>query len=182
MPARAISGVAQPPMAVPAKLTLPRLAFHRRMMVRSVVLLPAPLRPSSTVMAPAGTSKSTPCKMWYWPIWVCTPSSTSSGSGTIAAPGGDAQIGLLHDRRADHFGRRAIRHQATVVEHDNTVGEALDHVHFVLNQQDGLVARALDALDQLQDHGHVGNRHARGRFIEHEDSWLERHHDGHLEL
>ena len=65
MPARAMSGVAQAPISVPANVTWPRLGFHSPMMVRSVVVLPAPLRPSSTVMAPSGTLKSTPCRMWY---------------------------------------------------------------------------------------------------------------------
>jgi hypothetical protein len=82
-----MSGVAQPPISLPANITLPRLGFHSPMMVRSVVGLPAPLRPSSTVIAPCGTTKSTPCRMWYCPMWVCTPSSVNSGSA-IRAPSG----------------------------------------------------------------------------------------------
>ena len=41
----------------------PREARHRPMMVRRHVVLPAPLRPSSMVVRPAGASKSTPCRM-----------------------------------------------------------------------------------------------------------------------
>src|SRR3990170_3449703 len=129
MPARAMSGVAEPPISRPAKVTRPALGFHSPMMVRSVVVLPAPLRPSSTVIAPAGTAKSTPCRMWYWPMWVCTPSSVSNASGMGGALGGNAQVGLLHYGRADHLGRRAVGHQPAVVQHDDAVGEALDHVH-----------------------------------------------------
>jgi hypothetical protein len=52
-------------------------ARHRPMMVRSVVVLPAPLRPSSMVSCPRGTARSTPCRMWYAPMCVCTPCSVS---------------------------------------------------------------------------------------------------------
>jgi hypothetical protein len=58
-----MSGVATPPMSRPSNVTRPALGFHRPMMVRSVVVLPAPFLPSSTVMAPRGTAKSTPCRM-----------------------------------------------------------------------------------------------------------------------
>src|SRR6185503_12903415 len=107
----------------------PALGFHSPMMVRSVVVLPAPFRPNSTVMAPFGTSKSTPCRMWYWPTWVCTPSSVRRASGMRGPRAGDAQVGLLHHRRPDHRGRLAVGHQPPVVQDDDTVGEAPDHVH-----------------------------------------------------
>src|SRR5689334_14518740 len=138
MPARAMSGAAQPPMAWPANLTVPRLGCHRPMMVRKVVVLPAPLRPSSTVMAPSGTAKFTPCRMWYCPMCVCTPSSSKSGSGMAAASGRNSQVGLLHDRRANDIGRCTIRHQTSVVQDDDAVGEAAHHIHFVFDQQNGL--------------------------------------------
>src|SRR5436190_10906659 len=188
MPAREISGVAQPPISWPAKVTLPRLGFHSPMMVRRVVVLPAPLRPSRTVMAPRGTTKSTPCRMWYWPMWVCTPSSVSKGSAmgrlrrTGPGAGCDTQIGLLHHRGADHLGRLAVGDQPPVVQHDDAVGQALDHVHLVLDQQNGLVALALELLDEVEDDRHVVHRHAGRRLVEHEDVRLKRHHDGHLEL
>src|SRR5581483_7567072 len=155
MPAREMSGVASPPISRPANVTLPRLGFHNPMMVRNVVVLPAPLRPSSTVMAPFGTEKSTPCRMWYWPIWVCTPCSVSSASA-MGGPRGcglrlgcDAEVGFLHHRRADHLGGLAVGHQSPVVQHDDAVGEALHHVHLVLDEQDGLVALALEPLDEV---------------------------------
>ena len=37
----------------------------------SVVVLPAPLRPSSVTTSPARTSKSTPCRMWDSPYQAC---------------------------------------------------------------------------------------------------------------
>src|SRR5262249_12425999 len=155
MPARAMSGAAQPAMLRPANRKRPRLGFHSPMMVRKVVVLPAPLRPSSTVMAPSGTAKSTPCRMWYWPMWGCTPSSANSGSAMARAPGRNTQIGLLHDRRANHLGRQTIGHQASVVQDDDAIGEASHHVHFVLNQQNRLVTLGLQRLDQLEHDRHV---------------------------
>ena len=41
----------------------PAEARHNPMMVRNVVVLPAPLRPSSIVVRPSGTPRSTPCRM-----------------------------------------------------------------------------------------------------------------------
>ena len=59
-----LAGVAAgPPICLPSKTTRPCDAGHSPMIVRSVVVLPAPLRPSSIVTASAGTSKSTPCRM-----------------------------------------------------------------------------------------------------------------------
>src|SRR5262245_24986815 len=144
MPARAMACAGKPPIAWPANVTCPRLGFHKPMIVRSVVVLPAPLRPKSTVRSPSGTSKSTPCRMWYCPMCVCMPASVSSGSGMAGAPGRDPEVGLLHDRRANHLGRRPVRHQAAVVQHDDAIGEAAHHLHFVLDQQNGLAALGLE--------------------------------------
>eukprot|EP00952_Eustigmatos_sp_NYUAD-ZCMA_P000238 661-Eustigmatos_ZCMA.PRE.1 len=54
--------------------------------MRSVVVLPAPLRPSSMVSWLAGTTRSTPCRMWYAPMCVCTPSSVSSALAWALMP------------------------------------------------------------------------------------------------
>jgi len=47
----------------PFRVICPARVRHSPMMVRSVVVLPAPLRPNSMVTAPLGTSKLTPCRM-----------------------------------------------------------------------------------------------------------------------
>ena len=59
-----MSGVARASIAALSKAMLPALARHNPMMVRKVVVLPAPLRPSSTVSLPTGTVRLTPCRMW----------------------------------------------------------------------------------------------------------------------
>src|SRR5690348_15964142 len=119
MPARAISGVESLVMSRPSNTMLPALAFHRPMMVRRVVVLPAPLRPSRTARPPRGTTRSTPCRMWYWPMWVCTPDSVNKGSGMFRC----SKIGFLYDFRLHDFARFTVRHQRAVVQHDDAVGQ-----------------------------------------------------------
>src|SRR5687767_3322598 len=148
MPRRARSGVAVRVISLPSKLILPADARHKPMIVRRQVVLPAPLRPSSMVSEFGGTEKSTPCRMWYCPMRVLTPRS-SRRSGTS-----DAQIGFLNDRRGDDLGRLAVGDELALVQHDDAVGERPDHVHLVLDQQDGLLAACLDALNQVEDHRH----------------------------
>src|SRR5512147_3118783 len=113
------------------------------MTVRKAVVLPAPLRPRSIVSPARGTSKSTPCRMWYWPMCVLTPASASSGSGIAGTSLCDAEIGLLHDRRGDHRVGLAVGDQFALVQHDDAVGERAHDVHLVLDQQDRLVALRL---------------------------------------
>src|SRR5437016_2058177 len=60
----------------------------------SVVVLPAPLRPSSVTSSPSPTSKSTPCRMCDSPYQACMRSTLSSGSDDLAMAGPD--IGLDH--------------------------------------------------------------------------------------
>src|SRR6266850_1755464 len=134
MPRRASSGVGVRVMSCWSNRTLPAEARHRPMIVRREVVLPAPLRPRSMVSEFGATLKSTPCRMWYWPMCVLTPLSCSR-SGTS-----DSEIGFLHDRRRNDFGGRALGDELALVQHDDAVGERAHHVHLVLDEQHGLVA------------------------------------------
>src|SRR5436190_7306392 len=136
MSSPAICGVSAAVMSWPSNTSLPCDACHRPMMVRSAVVLPAPLRPSSMVSSPRGTARSTPCRMWYWSMCVCTPASVSNGSGTSSFLH-DAQIGFLHHRRCDDFRRLAVCDELPLVQHDDAVGQRADHVHLVFHQQHG---------------------------------------------
>ena len=51
----------------PETSTLPARGRRKPMMEFIVVVLPAPLRPSSATSSPAFTSSETPCKMWLSP-------------------------------------------------------------------------------------------------------------------
>jgi hypothetical protein len=63
------------------------------------------------------TAKSTPCRMWYWPMCVLTASSARSAATR------DPEIRFLHDRRSDHLGRRAVGDELALMQHDDAVGE-----------------------------------------------------------
>src|SRR5918995_639641 len=45
---------------------------------RSVVVLPAPLRPSRVTTSPGATSRPTPCRMWLSPYQASRPDTSSS--------------------------------------------------------------------------------------------------------
>src|SRR5258706_3388953 len=179
MPARAISGVAAAVMSRPRKWTAPRLAFHSPMMVLNVVVLPAPLRPRSTVISPSGTSRSTPWRMWYWPMCVCTPASLRSASAIFGRR--YAEVGLLHDGRRHHGGRIPIGDDTPFVQDEDAIGEGADHFELVLDQQHRAIALALDVVDEVEDDGHFVHAHAGGRLVEHQHLRLEGEEDRHLE-
>src|SRR5438128_1741743 len=111
MPKRARSGVDVFVISLPPNFTVPAEAFHNPMIVRKHVVLPAPLRPRSIVSDFSGTEKSTPCRMWYCPIWVFTPASWRSSATD------NAQVGFLHDRRGDHLGGLAVGDELALVQH-----------------------------------------------------------------
>jgi hypothetical protein len=52
----------------------------------------------------------------------------------------------------------------------------------VLDQEHGLVTLQLYLIDEVEDHRHLVEAHARGRFVEHEDPRLQRQEDRDLEL
>src|SRR5256885_3832533 len=104
---------------------VPAEARHKPMIVRRQVVLPAPLRPSSMVSEFGATPKSTPCRMWYCPMCVFMLSSWSRSRT------GYAQVSLLHDRRGYDFGRRALRDELALVQHDDAIRERAHYIHLV---------------------------------------------------
>ena len=60
MPSRAIRFDKSRDVSVPSNVILPSRRGTMPMIDRSVVVLPAPLRPSSVTTSPAATSKATP--------------------------------------------------------------------------------------------------------------------------
>src|SRR5690242_17007720 len=131
MPSRAMAWGRRPWMGRPSKRTVPRLGGSTPITVRMVVVLPAPLRPSSTVTASGRTRSETPCRMWCWPMFVCTPSSSSTSG--MRAP---EVRGLDLRARAD-LGGRPVGDEAAVLQHRDRVGQGHHHVDLVLDEQDG---------------------------------------------
>src|SRR5882757_7634333 len=126
----------------------------------SVVVLPAPLRPSSVTTSPAFTLKSMPWRIWDSPYQACRFSTASTGlpevAGVVAI--GAAiftsamtcpQIGFLDALVLGQVGVIAFRQHMTARQHGNDIGEVGHHAEIMLDHQDGVLRR--DALDQRRD-------------------------------
>src|SRR5689334_10223977 len=101
-----------------------------------VVVLPAPLRPSSVTTSPARTSKVTPCRTWDSPYQACSPSTARSAAALAMA---NSEIGFAHtgiggDRVIIAFGQ-----DAATREHRDAVREIGDDAEIVLDHQHGAI-------------------------------------------
>src|SRR3954468_23145622 len=102
------------------------------MIVRSSVLLPTPLRPRIERLWFALSMSETPSSTTASPY----PARTSRSSSMRLS-----QVDLAHARiAADLFGR-ALDEDAAADHHDDAAGEAEHHVHVVLDEEDGELAR-----------------------------------------
>src|SRR4051812_12717977 len=147
----------------------------------SVVVLPAPLRPSSVTTSPAFTLKLTPCRMWDSPYQASRFSTASTGLPAAAAVGRSAivtsgmpgsQIGFLDALVFRQLGIVALRQHMTARQHGDDVGEIGDHAQIMLDHQDGVFRR--DALDQRGDLVDVLVTHAGHRLVEQHHFPIER--------
>src|SRR3989442_7105606 len=124
------------------------------MMVRSSVLLPTPLRPRMATLPFCGTASETPSSTMASPY----PARMSRSSSIFP------EIHLAHARiEADLVGR-AFDQDPPADHHDDAAGEAEHHVHVVLDEEHGELAR------EIRDHGEelgaLALRHAGGRLIQ----------------
>src|SRR5215472_169003 len=115
----------------------------------SVVVLPAPLRPSSVTTSPTKTSKLAPWSTWDSPYQACSPSTASSGAVLGLSMAG-SEIGLAHAGMGRDGVIVALGHHATAREHSNAVGQVGDHAEIVLDHQHRAVGR-----DPLDERGHA---------------------------
>ena len=132
--------------SVPWMRTEPREPVRPRM-ARSVVVRPAPLRPSS-VTTSWPTRISTPCRICDSSYQACRPEISSAGvlmhvfAIRLRCPCRPASRRVARD-----FGIRAFRQHRSARQHGDGVGDRRHHVHVVFDHQDG--AAGADALDQL---------------------------------
>src|SRR4051812_45072094 len=122
----------------------------------SVVVLPAPLRPSSVTTSPSRTSKSMPCRMCDSPYQACRSFTRRRASGT--------EVRLLHAGIGGDGRIVALRKDLAALQDGDAVRERGDHRQVVLDHQHGAVRRR--ALDEGGDALDIAVRHARGRLIE----------------
>src|ERR1044071_1793319 len=150
------------------------------MMLRMVVVLPAPFRPMSTVTAARRAVRVTPWRIWCCPINVWRP-STSSTVSLISAKTA-AEIGRLHVRVATDGYRGVIGDEAPGLERGDRVRESHDHVDLVLHEEDRAVSATPDGLDERDDGRHFLQAHTCGGLVEQQHVGVQGKEDAHLEL
>src|SRR2546426_737366 len=180
-PSCAISCVRRPWMGWPRNSTPPARGRRYPMIVRRVVVFPAPFRPTRQTTSRGPTPSDTDRKMWL--AWMNTSTaSTVSMARPSPRPGApaddrvdDAPVGL--DR-----GRRAVGEHAPLVEGDDPVGVAEDDVHVVLDLDNRLDADPPGGRDErLHDRRLVRRAHAGRRLVEQDDLRPQRERRCHVE-
>src|SRR4051812_17526565 len=113
----------------------------------SVVVLPAPLRPSSVTTSPSCTLKLTPCKMWDSPYHACR--SLIASRGVVVSSMTCPHVGFAHFRIGRNGFVIAFGQHATARQHGDGVGQVGDHRQVMLDHQHSAVGG--DALDKLRN-------------------------------
>src|SRR6478609_9403995 len=151
----------------------------------SVVVLPAPLRPSRVTTSPAFTSKLIPCRMWDSPYqasrlrtWRMLPLLAAfAGASAIAVSGmTSSQIRFLDALVLGEFGVIALREHLPARQHGDDVGEIGHDAQIMLDHQDGVFRR--DPLDERGDLVDVLMAHAGHRLVEQHHLRIERQRGG----
>src|SRR5205807_10333494 len=117
--------------------TMPMIDFR-------VVVLPAPLRPTSVTSSPLRTSRSTPCKTCDSPYQAWSPRASSMLGSQVRG----LHRGVLRDLRVVAF-----RQHLAAGQHGDALRDAGDDAHVVLDHQHGAALRG--ALDERGDAVHV---------------------------
>src|SRR6201990_349941 len=111
----------------PRKSMLPSRRGTSPMIDFSVVVLPAPLRPSSVTTSPSRTSKSTPCRIWLSPYQAFKPLISSIDGSQI----GGHDLRVLRDT-----GVIALGQHTSAGQHGDLVAQAFDDREIVLHHKD----------------------------------------------
>src|SRR5215470_1313086 len=98
------------------------------MMVRSVVVLPAPLRPTRHTTSRSRTSRETRRRMWL--AWMNTSMAWTASMSAAAVPAPHHQVD--HLRVGPYGGRGGVRQHLALVQGDDAVRVAEHDVHVVL--------------------------------------------------
>src|ERR1700677_3227433 len=171
-PKRAMRSEARPTVSLPSNFADPLRLPTMPMIDLSVVVLPAPLRPSSVTTSPRRTSKSTPCRMCDSPYQACSPETTICIGVDTASSMSDPEVGGFHVRVLRDGGVIALGEHASAGQPRNVIGEMRDHLQIVLDHQDRAMSR--NAPDQRGDPIDVLMAHARHRLLEQQPFRVER--------
>src|SRR5437667_1288820 len=138
------------------------------MIVLSVVVLPAPLRPTRHTTSRAPTSSETDRRMWL--AWTKTSTSARVSIAGSVRPGPAADHGVDHppvrlDRR-----RCGVGQHLALVERDDAIGVGEHDVHVVFHLDDRPEPDPPRGRDQrLHDRRLVRGAHPRCRLVEEDD-------------
>ena len=167
-------------MSRPSKITRPAVARHSPMIVRSVVVLPAPFRPRRSVSSPRGHRSSPREGCDKGPIRVSTPSSLRIGSAIDR--GVQPEIGFPNDCRIhDRFGL-AVGNESAVVKDDDPSASARTTSSLCSTSRMARSPSVLRSLMSSRIGGYLVDTHSGRWLVEHEDLGLQRDHQGDLEL
>src|SRR5690348_6184387 len=124
-------------MARPAKVIVPRRSGRMPMIDLSVVVLPAPLRPSRVATSPAATAKSTPCRTCDSPYQASSPCTSSKASAAAALRMTGTEISLAHFGVVGDLAVRSFGQDAAPSQHRDDVREIGNHRQIVLDHEHG---------------------------------------------
>src|SRR5882672_3335289 len=153
-------------MLRPSNSTRPDFFGIRPEIACSVVLLPAPLRPSITVNSPLCASREMPCTTSALPYATCRLSTLSSGRSTLTSC---SQVYADHFRIALHFVRGAVLDYRADVQRGHAIGDAKHEIGMVLDQQDSYARLAHDP-DYRAKMVNLGSGQAACRFVEQDEA------------
>src|SRR6516225_8404818 len=132
----------------------------------SVVVLPAPLRPTSATSPPAGTVKERPRNICAPSIATRTPSSRSVSSMTEHR---SPHVGI-----GEHGGRPAVGDDQALIEHQHALAVAEHHVHVVFDEHRRDPAAAQGADERVHYRELVFGAHPCGRLVHQQEPRPER--------
>src|SRR5450755_2289783 len=104
-------------VSLPSSFTEPLRWLTMPMIDFSVVVLPAPLRPSRVTTSPCATSKLTPCRICDSPYHDCRSRTLSIAPDEAASGMRDSQVRLDHVRVLRDRGVVALRQHLSAREH-----------------------------------------------------------------
>src|SRR5438105_12489317 len=162
-PARARSCAGSALRSRPARRMLPVICRCSPITQRSVVVFPAPLRPTSVMSCPSVTSNATSRSACAWPYQAERPLTSSIGLPQIR---GD-------DRRVVPHGLVwPVSDHPTLLQDDDALRELGNDAHVVLDQKHR--ATRTHVPDERARPFHVVERHPGGRLVEEQHLRIER--------
>src|SRR6266496_1957652 len=157
----------------PSRSIRPELRWVNPMMLRIVVVLPAPLRPTSPTMAPVSIAKRSPRRMLTPLIATEMPSTRST---LVFSENAAANL-----RACQHIGDRTVGNDFSAIECHGPFCVALHNLQVVLNEDRGDTALLERRHQRIHDRKLVARAHAAGRLVHQQQLRLENDRQRHVE-